>query len=149
MSVATNSDDSRVAPINKEKPGSDARYTLKVTKENKTEGATVSLNSRHRQIMMDRVVNNSRWRSDAQFMVDAIVHYLDDESASLESPSEIVDGTEWRSDNQFCFNMTETLFEEVEMMVNHTHTPWNTKQDFYICAIRSFVVADYPVVNQR
>ena len=149
MSVATNADYSRVAPIKKEKPTSDVRYTFKTTGENKTENATVNLNEKQRQTIRDLVVQNGRWRSDAQFMVDAIVHYLNDESQTLDSPMKIISGTEWNCEASFTFAITKTLFNEIDLMVNHAHTPWYSKQAFYICAIRSYSEADYPVVNHR
>jgi hypothetical protein len=136
------------AEINKEAPTADVRYTFKTTEENKTENAFVSLTSVHRQMLADRVVQNGRWRSDGQYMVDAIVHYLNDDSELSDSPSEVVESTEWGT-VQFSFAITETMFNEIDLMVNHSHTPWNTKQEFYICAIKSFEGADNPVVVQR
>ena len=137
------------AEINKEAPTADVRYTFKTTEENKTKGAFVSLTSVHRQMLANRVVQNGRWRSDAQYMVDAIVHYLNDDSELSDSPSDVIESTEWNSENALSFRITETLFNEIDLMVNHSHTPWNTKQEFYICAIKSFERADNPVVVQR
>jgi len=136
------------AEINKEAPTADVRYTFKTTEENKTEVGTVYLTNVHRQILADRVVQNGRWRSDSQYMVDAIVHYLNDDSELSDSPSKVIESTEWGT-VQFNFVITETLFNEIDLMVNHSHTPWNTKQEFYICAIKSFEGANNPVVVQR
>lgn len=134
--------------INEEMPSKFARYSTHVTTENKTERATVKLSEFNRQVIRDLVVMNEEWRSDSQLIVDAIVFYLDSDRSG-SNPKEIVNSTDWRHGAQMSVAITPTLFDEIEQMVNHPHTPWNNKQEFYTCALREYDTAGFPAVSQR
>lgn len=130
-------------------PIADARYLFKTTVANKTERMTVALTADTRQRIRNLVVNSPRWRSDSQFFVDAMVYYLNDDEDDEMNAFEVIENTEWNQRGATSANIIERLWEEIDLLVNHTHTPWGSKQEFYICAIRSYENAGYPVVTQR
>lgn len=134
---------------NQTQPVADARYTFKTTVANKTEMLTVALTADTKQKIQNLVVNRPRWRSDSQFLVDAMVYYLNDNEDDELSAFEVIENTEWNDRGMMTACITEQLFEEIDLLVRHTHTPWSSKQEFYVCAIRSYENAGYPVVTQR
>lgn len=130
-------------------PVADARYLFKTTVANKTENITVALKRDTKQKIQNLVVNTPRWRSDSQFLVDALVYYLNDDEEDEMNAFEVIEETEWNNRGQMGAAITERLYEEIDLLVRHTHTAWSSKQEFYICAIRSYENANYPVVTQR
>lgn len=149
MSTTTEATTTAATFDNQTTTTNEIRYTFKVTEENKTQGITVSLNAEVKAEIKDLVVDSPQWRSDAQFLIDALVYYLNDDSQTGESVREIVDDSEWNSEIRMPATITETLFEEIDLLVKHSHTAWNSKQVFYICAIKAYSEAGFPPMEQR
>lgn len=135
--------------INNERPIENARYTFKTTVDNKNKNVTVALTQEVKQKIQNLVVNCVQWRSDSQFIVDALIYYLNEGDCDTMTAREVIDETEWGSDAYISASVTKKLWEEIDLLTNHTHTPWHSKQSFYICAIRSYQNAEYPAVTQR
>lgn len=135
------------APFDDETPTVHVTRSFKTTDENKTKFGSVSLNSDVREYIEGVCFRSARWRSFGQLMNDALIHYLNGESQS-PSPREIIKKSSWES-NQKGFAITETLFDEIDLLVKHGHTSWNTKQEFYICALYLYIEAGFPVMERR
>lgn len=127
----------------------EARYTFKTTVANKTENMAVYLTPKTKLKIENLVVNHPAWRSNAQFVVDALVYYLNDDDAGGMTAYEVIEDAVWTSESVIPVSITKELFNEIDLLVNHAHTPWSSKQEFYICAIQSYKNADYPAVTQR
>lgn len=136
------------APFDNETPIVHVTRTFKTTDENKTESCTVYLNAEFREELTQTHLRSARWRSFGQLMNDALVYYLDGKD-SQKSPEAILEEAEWDSDHHLSFAMTPTVFEEVEMMVKHSHTPWYSKQQFHTCALFYFIDAGMPIMERR
>lgn len=150
MSVQTPAaDDVEIVTQINENDLNNARYTLKTTEENKTKTARMNLTESDRQDVREQMVKSPRWRSDSQILVDAIVFYLDGGNIGGISAEKVIEGSHWTSESFLQAAITPTLFEEIEMMVSHNHTPWNTKQEFYVCAVKAYNMAGFPAVTQR
>jgi hypothetical protein len=128
-------------------------YTDKTTEENKTKTATIAVNEAVKD-EVETVVHNSafnhRWRNPSQFAIDAIIFYLDGGSGGSDvSAREMIDNASWNSDVRLVFSITPTLHREIEMMVEQQHTPWNTKQEFQLCAVYNYFDARFPFIPER
>lgn len=124
------------------------QYHFKTTEENRTKTFTVTMNAMTREHIVDRVLESPQWRSFSQFLNDAIIYYL---NGSNDSPEydEVMEKAQWNSNHVMTAAITPTLFEEIDMMVNHVHTPWETKQELYICALFAYDQANTPTVIRR
>jgi hypothetical protein len=149
MSVTTQTGSVDVTEFKTEAQSSVVRYTFKTTKKNKTEYVNVSLKPETKMVIKNLVVDHPNWRSDAQFLVDAFIFYLNQDDASEPSAREMVDEASWTSEAQMTASITRSLWEEIDLLVKHSHTPWNTKQEFYICSIEAYKNAGFPPVTQR
>ncbi len=147
MSAITDST-TTAAPFDDETPTVHVTRTFKTTDENKSTGGTVYLNAEFQEELIQTSLRSARWRSFGQMMNDALIYYLDGEGGE-KSARTVVDEAEWNSDHHLSFAITPTLQKEIEMMVNHSHTPWTTKQEFYICSLFFFVEAGMPVMERR
>lgn len=136
------------APFDDETPTTQVRYSFKLTEENKERVAKVSLNEDVEHFVKETSIRSARWRSFGQFMNDALLHYLNNNSQE-KSAREIVEDSTWDSEHQNGFAITESLFSEIDLLVNQIHTPWTTKQEFYTCALFTFIDDDLPVVEIR
>jgi hypothetical protein len=127
-------------------------YTFKPTEENKTRGITVSLDA-GTKTELDKYVcksnHNHKWMSVSQFVNDALIHYIDGSGSKDKSAEDILSDASWSCEAQSCVNITPTLFNEIDSLVYHPHTPWDTKQEFYICAIFDYVESGMPAVYNR
>lgn len=123
-------------------------YTTHVTTENKTKMITVSLNDTVKSYVKNQVAACEEWRSDAQFVNDAVIHYIDG-GGSQNPIHEVVEGAEWTSEVMINARVTQTLFDEIETLVSNVHTEWATKQEFYICAFYNFIDAGMPKQEDR
>lgn len=137
-----------VAEFDNETRTEDLTFTFKTTDENKTEGLTVALTEEVREHIDEIVATGGRWRSNAQFYNDALNYYINKESASVEYET-IMDESSWNYDETTTFAVTETLFNEVDLLVKNGHTQWDFKQEFYICALYCYMEDDYPIVERR
>lgn len=136
-------------PYDHETAPNNVTYTFKPTDENKTENPMVALDDDLMFFVRERSARSARWRSMGQFMCDALNYYVNYEDESEKSVNEIVDNVDWSSENTVTFAVTPTLFKEIELLVKNTHTEWDSKQEFYICAIQNYVANDFPVVERR
>jgi len=136
------------APFDDETPTANITRHFKTTEENKTETVTISLNENVQEFLTDLSLRSARWRSFGQLVNDAIIYYLntDEQVASVDK---IIDGASWSTDNQKGAAITKTLYDQIELLVKHGHTQWNTKQEFYICALFCYVGDDFPIVERR
>lgn len=136
------------APFDDETPAVHVTRLFKVTEENKTETVRVSLNDEVSEYLMDLSLRSARWRSFGQLVNDSIIYYLnsDSQSGSVES---IINEARWDSYNQKSAAITKTLFDEIDLLVKNGHTPWESKQSFYICALYCYIDAGFPVVVPR
>lgn len=134
---------------NNEQRIAEARYTFKTTVANKEKTVTVALKPKTKLLIQNIVVNNPMWRSDSQFICDALIYYLNDDDAEVETAQELLEQTEWTSETNIGACITQELFDEIDLLVNHSHTTWDSKQEIIICAIQSYNNANHPVVTQR
>lgn len=137
------------APFDDETPEANITYSFKTTEENKEEGMAVNLNKKAYHSIVDTAMRSARWRSVSQFLNDALIYYLNDESTADQSVQDIVDISEWSSEHTLTASITETLFNEIDLLVKHSQTPWYSKQVFYICALFEYIEAGKPVVERR
>jgi hypothetical protein len=130
-----------------------ATYTFKTTEENRDNHVSVSLSEGMKNFVKTEVVEglcNHRWRSFSQFLNDAIIHYLNGDVNSVgSSAGEVLETAEWSSENKISATVTDTLFDQIDILVSQIHTPWSTKQDFYICALFNYIEAEFPPVIDR
>lgn len=148
MSSVSNTAADAIAPFDDETSSVNVRYSFKLTEENKSGGITIALNERVRGRINEWVARSARWKSLGQFVNDALVYYLNQEN-STEDVRSIVEESTWSNYHQLAVVITPTLFREIDILVNHGHTVWNTKQEFYICALYSYINAKMPVVVPR
>lgn len=148
MSAMTEAKAADVAPFDDKTPTADVTYTFKTTVENKTESVSISLNEDVQEFITELSLRSARWRSLSQFINDALIYYLnsDDETVGVET---ITEEAEWTSEDQIGAAITKTLWEEIDLLVNHGHTQWYSKQQFYICALFSYINHGFPVVDRR
>jgi hypothetical protein len=124
-------------------PSEAVTYRFKTTEENRSVNTLVYVNDKVRNFVRETSIRSAKWRSMSQFVNDALLFYLDggNDDRSVERVLELANRT---SDNHLSVSITPTLFFEIEMLVNHSHTPWNYKQDFYTCALFSYIEAGMP-----
>lgn len=147
--MATTQNSTTVAePIDNETPVAHVTRRFKTTDENKTERASIYVDNYVGEELRQLAFRSARWRSISQLLCDAFAFYLDTDDAT-GSVNETLSGVTWERDNLLMANITPTLFNEIDLMVQHTHTPWATKQEFYICALAAYDEAGYPVVERR
>lgn len=148
MSAITDPTTAAVEPFDDETPEADITYTFKTTEENKTEYISMSLNDDVQEFLIDRSIRSARWRGFSQMVNDAIIYYLNSDTQA-ESAGAIIEHAEWTSEQQKGAAITETLWEEIDLLVNHAHTAWDTKQELYICALYCYIGDNFPVVERR
>ncbi|UBF19178.1 hypothetical protein HRTV-14_gp105 [Halorubrum phage HRTV-14] len=124
-------------------PSNAVTYKFKTTEENRTASVPVTVNDKVKNYVTETAIRSAKWRSVSQFVNDALLFYLDatGETRDVEEILEVANRT---SENQLTASVTPTLFYEMEAMVNHPHTPWRFKQDFYTCALFSYIEAGCP-----
>jgi hypothetical protein len=149
MSVTTQTSAVDVTEFKTEAQPSFVRYSFKTTEENKTAPVSLNLKPETKMVIKNLVVDHANWRSNSQFLVDAFVYYLNQDGSGDKSAEEILDDAEWTSEEAMTAKITQSLFEEIDLLVKHGHTPWNTKQEFYICSIEAYKNAGFPPVTQR
>ncbi|UBF19810.1 hypothetical protein HRTV-18_gp101 [Halorubrum virus HRTV-18] len=124
-------------------PSEAVTYKFKTTKENRTKAAKVYVNDKVKSFVTETAIRSAKWRSVSQFVNDALLFYLD-ATGETRDVAEILEVANRTSDNNIQTTITPTLFYEMEAMVNHPHTPWRFKQDFYTCALFSYIEAGCP-----
>jgi len=149
MSATTQEVSEMVAPFDSNTPEANVRYSFKTTDENKENTVSVYVSKQVRENIRDMTIRSARWRSVSQFLTDAFVFYINVDGRNTESPQKMIDDSGWNSENQLGAVITDTLYREIDLLVKHSHTPWHSKQTFYICAIRAYNNAGFPVVKQR
>ena len=147
MSVETTTADA-AAPFDTETKPQNITRSFKPTDENKTETLSISLNAEVKEKLEDMMLRSGRWRSFGQLVNDAVIYYLNTDTQKI-SVEKILDGARWNSENTKSAAVTETLFNEIDLMVKNGHTPWDTKQELYICALFCYLRSDFPVVERR
>ena len=148
MSVKANAVSMSVEPFDDETPTEYVTRTFKTTEENKTKRVVISLNDKVDSFIRDVSLRSARWRSHSQFVNDALIYYLNSDEETKPA-TKIIEESTWNYHDQMCANITETLWNEIDVMVKHGHTPWNTKQEFYTCALFSYIDAGTPTVERR
>lgn len=147
MSAITEAQEA-AAPFDNDTPAVHVTRHFKTTKENKTEVISILLNEQVSEFLVDTSLRSARWRSFGQMVNDAIIFYLNSESGE-KSPREIIGEATWSYEQKKGAAITKTLFDEIDLMVSQFHTPWDTKQEFYICALFCYVNAGFPPVERR
>jgi hypothetical protein len=151
--IKTNTAETQNNPLSVTEDTGPATYTFKTTEENKDNSASIYVTPELEQFVKEQVIEGKfshRWRSFSQFLNDALIHYLNGEEQKAETPaSEVLEKASWSSDNILMANITDTLFEQIEILVNQIHTPWGTKQEFQICALYNYIEMGMPVVIHR
>ncbi|UBF19305.1 hypothetical protein HRTV-17_gp106 [Halorubrum phage HRTV-17] len=124
-------------------PSNAVTYKFKTTEENRTKQVTPHVNDKVAGFITETAIRSAKWRSVSQFINDAFVFYLDvtDETRDTNEVLELANRT---SENELSAAITPSLYYDIEMMVAHSHTPWRFKQDFYTCALFSYIEAGCP-----
>jgi len=148
MTTTTEDVSDDVAMLDDQTPTEQVTYTFKTTDENKTEVAHPAVSKEVKQNILDYQTRHARWRSLGQFVNDALVFYIDG-NASQYSVEEIEEKVERDYDHILPAAVTPTVFNEIENLVDHPHTNWDFKQEFYSCAIFAYDAAGFPVVERR
>lgn len=121
---------------------------FKVTDENRSKQITAHVNADVQSYIENTVLKSAQWRSFSQFVNDALTFYLDG-AGDAPSVDHIRQNARRSSDHSFSAAVTPTLYYEVEMLCKHQHTPWESKQEFYTCALFSYIDAGNPVIDRR
>ena len=93
---------------------------------------------------------NTEWAYPSQFARDAIEYYMEADEIDYDAK----DLLEYSGHDQpitegpsMTINITSEIGEKIDHLIDHPHTPWETKYEFSLCAISFFVLETTPELD--
>jgi len=109
--------------------------------EPKRKSVTAHVEPAIRDLVEQIVSERARWRTKAEFLGDAIIHYLYADDLPLAA-EDVLDGYEYGGlDGTMPLSATVSgrTHSKIGVLIGHSQTPWNTRQEFLLCALANFI----------